>query len=136
MINSIYVTMEQKHFRYEGKAAVKVAKDKGEPNPKPQDIEVKGVEFFVPVRVYMKVDGEDVYESAHIDYANKKLFFEDKRFNTDEAREKVFMHLFQATNPPERMYEAGDEIYDQVDRAQREFDEVNAMKEGSPCQTE
>ena len=103
---------------------------------KPQDVEIKGVEFFVPVRVYMEVDGVQIYETAHIDYANKRLFFEDIRFNTDETIGKVFQFLFNATNLDENQYEANDEIYDQVDRAREEYDKVNNMKEDGLCQTE
>jgi len=121
--------MEEKHFRYEGNVSMKAGKAQYEES-EPQEIVVKGVEFFVPVRVYMNVDGEDEYGTAHLDYANKRMFFEDARFNTDEVREKVFDFLFQATNLPENQHQASDEIYEQVDRARQEHDEVSNMKEG------
>ena len=130
--------MEQKHYTYAATATLNAKTGKvGVDQDKPQVVEVKSVEFFTPVRVYMDVDGEEVQETAHIDYANKRIFFESKLFDTDEIREKVFSHLWKEANPPENQYEPGDEIYDQVARAREEYDKVNVMKEGNgPCQTE
>jgi len=114
--------MEQKHFKYEGNAKLKVGKT-------PDEVKIKGVEFFVPVRVYMEVDGKSVHEMAHMDYANKRLFFDNNSLNTQEIKDDVFNFLLNVTSQPVDMFEAGNEVYDEVDRVYEEHEKMKQVKE-------
>lgn len=118
---------EQKHFHYEGN--VTLDSSQRDQRFAPKEVKVKKVRFLVPVRIDMDVDGQSITANADMDLANQELFFEAGWLDFDSVKSSVFDHIRATTLLPEDKYEADNEVYDEVGRAQAEHEMLKNTSE-------
>lgn len=107
---------EQKHFKYEGNAVLKVNK--------PKEIEVQDVIFLTPARVKTKEDGQDFEHNVSVDFVNRKVY--DQHGLCSGFSEQIFEYLDKTNALPEDLFEAPPEVYDKANEAYREKDNLRS----------
>lgn len=120
---------EQAHFRYEA-------------NPKNivipsgpavrKEIEVEDISFLMPIRIKCKIDGNPSLILGGMNYATREMVIDTllPEDTKKELHEKVFEFLKFATTLPEEAYQASDEVYQQADRANREYETMHRENVG------
>lgn len=96
---------ETKHFKYEADVT--------------QNIEVKKVQFLVPIRVEATINGRETAIVGQMDCINNKVYFDNMSYQ-GVLEEKVIAFVGQATSIPADSFEAPNDIYEEANRAQEE----------------
>jgi hypothetical protein len=115
---------EQKNFKYAGNVNFMSSKQVDV-----SQIEIEDVRFLMPVRIDINVNNDVVPVFAKIDLTNKEIYFDLDWLNDESVKQKVFDYLKIKTILPEDHYEADQETYDEVDRANSEENKLRSDKE-------
>ena len=92
-------------------------------------IEIKQVQFLVPIRVVYTVDGVEMVAEGNANIATQQVFL-DRSQEHPWVAEMVFPFLRNANTLPEDNFEAGEEVYEQADRAQGEYQQAHKQHVG------
>jgi len=115
---------EQAHFSYQGHVKLNEFK-----SSIPIEIKINHIKFLVPVQIEFDVINTDLNEKVGdtitvdggIDLARKDLSVSKLPEEISVLlKQAVFNHLLQTTTLPEDAFQAGEEVYEQAERATKE----------------
>lgn len=105
----------QQHFSY----TAEVTLSKKHEQVVGTGLSVTDVQFLVPVKIDMTVNGFSQSIIGKMDYINKKLYLDDK-IHLPELESKVFEYLKNKNQLPIDKFAAPEEVYDRVEEVQCE----------------
>lgn len=118
--------MSTAHYSYEGKATLKKSEQI------PVEIKINDVRFLVPVQIDCEIITNDekfgqknMQIDGGIDLARQEASFPSIPVSiSDLLKKRVFEFLKETTKIAEDTFQAGEEVYEQADRASTEHDNL------------
>lgn len=92
-------------------------------------IEIKQVQFLVPIRVLYTSDGTEMVAEGTANIATQEVFL-DRQQEHPWVADMVFLFLGQANATIQDQFEADDEVYEQANKAQKEYQNAHKQHVG------
>ncbi len=115
---------EKKDFKYEAQEPVVVNNTIATPMPAgldPEEYEITDVLFLTPAKVKGKWNGRISEEVLNIDIVNRKAYDKHGLCNYSD---KIFEYLDRVNSLPEDFFEAGEDIYNEANKAVDEMEDI------------